>query len=250
MDKNWKNGATPPALEEFNAKLPCPIRDERLLQNVFVHTSFLNEPAGAGLLSNERLEFLGDAILSLVVSRILFETFPSHNEGDLTQMRARLVNKRALASLATGLDMSRFLLLGRGETREGGSDNPTILAGVFEALVAALYLDAGIEKCASFIEGLFSPLIKAALNEPGHFDYKPALQELSQKIFKSPPIYRQTRESGPPHKRIFEVEVEVNGEVLGRGAASRKKDAEQEAAREALEKLNAAARGATPDNKF
>jgi len=226
-------------LQEFNVTLSSPILDDRLLKNVFVHTSYLNEPDGAGLESNERLEFLGDAVLSLIISRMLFERFPLLDEGALTQMRARLVNKRTLAGIAAELEMSRFLLLGRGEAGSGGEENPTILAGAFEALVAAIYFDAGIEPCVVFIDGIFSALIEDAHREPGHFDYKPALQELSQKTFKSPPVYRQTMESGPPHKRIFEIEVAINGKVIGKGSASKKKDAEQEAAKEALERLKA-----------
>lgn len=224
-------------LDEFNKKLPFPIGDEELLRRVFTHRSYLNESGEEGLESNERLEFLGDSVLSTVISRMLFKKFTELDEGGLTHLRARLVNTRALAETALRMRMNEFLLLGRGEANSGGAENPTILAGTFEALLAAVYIDSGAEKSFSFIEGLFKDQIDDSLLELVHFDYKPALQELSQSTFKAAPEYRLTGESGPPHKRVFEVEVAVNGEVLGRGTAGRKKDAEQAAAEEALKHL-------------
>lgn len=224
-------------LDLFNKRLPFPVRDKERLKNIFVHRSFLNEPEGARLASNERLEFLGDSILSAAISRIFFDRFPELNEGELTQLRARLVNKRTLAGLARGIDMNEFMLLGRGEEAAGGAQNPSILSGAFEALIAAVYIDSGYEKVFSYIEGVFSPLMEGALFEPGHFDFKPALQELTQRVFKSAPVYRVKKETGPPHKKIFEVEAIVGGDVLGIGAAASKKDAEQQAAEEALKKL-------------
>jgi ribonuclease III len=197
----------------------------------------LNEADETGLESNERLEFLGDSVLSTVISRILFERFADVDEGELTRLRARLVNTRAIAAIAKSISMDEFILLGRGEATSGGSTNPTILAGTFEALLAAVYIDYGFSVAFSFIEGLFKDLLDESLQELVHFDYKPALQELSQSIFKSAPEYRLTSETGPPHKRSFEVEVAINGEVLGRGVANKKKDAEQAAAKEALKRL-------------
>jgi ribonuclease-3 len=139
--------------------------------------------------------------------------------------------------MAKALKMGKLLLLGRGEELSGGELNQTILAGVFEALVAAVFLDNGIKATAVFIQGLFESLIDGAKCGESYFDYKPRLQEVTQRIFKSAPVYRQVGESGPSHKKVFEVEVKVNGEVIGRGAAARKKEAEQTAAKEALEKL-------------
>lgn len=224
-------------LTKFNKTLPFPIKDAALLKEVFTHRSFLNEADETGLESNERLEFLGDSVLSTVISRILFERFADVDEGGLTRLRARLVNTRTIAAIAKSMSMDEFLLLGRGEATSGGSTNPTILAGVFEALLAAVYIDSGFLEAFSFIEGLFKELIDDSLLELVHFDYKPALQELSQSIFKAAPKYRLTSETGPPHKRSFEIEVAINGEVLGRGVANKKKDAEQAAAKEALERL-------------
>jgi ribonuclease III len=226
-----------PAPEEFNRRLPFALKDKGLLRRVFVHRSFLNEKEGGSLESNERLEFLGDAVLSNVISHVLFEKFPEIDEGELTRLRAKLVNKRTLAELAKGLEINEFLLLGKGERSTGGRENPTILAGAFEALLAAIYIDCGFKKTFEYVESLFSPLIDDTLSEPGHFDYKPRLQELSQRVFKEAPIYRLVNEDGPPHKKIFEVEVVITGKVLGVGSASKKKDAEQYAAGEALKKL-------------
>ncbi len=224
-------------LDEFNNGLPFPIGDPKLLKEVFTHRSYLNESDEEGLESNERLEFLGDSILSTVISRLLFKRFAELDEGGLTRLRARLVNTRALAEAALKMGMDGFLLLGRGEAASGGNENPTILAGAFEALLAAVYIDSGFKKSFSFIEEIFKDQIDDSLLELVHFDYKPALQELSQSTFKAAPKYRLTGESGPPHKKVFEVEVAINGEVMGSGTAGKKKDAEQAAAEEALKRL-------------
>lgn len=234
-EKNWQGTTeTAETLEEFNSALPCPISDPNLVRKVFTHRSYLNEADTPGLESNERLEFMGDAILSAVISQMLYDRFSGEDEGGLTRLRARLVNRRTLAGLAKGLGLDKHLLLGKGEAATGGRDNQTILAGAFEALIAAVYLDSGFATAFSFINGLFDGLVDDSLAEPVHFDYKPRLQEIAQSLFKAAPEYRLTRESGPPHERVFEVEAVVGGEVLGRGKAGKKKDAEQAAAKEAL----------------
>lgn len=212
-------------------------KDRGLLETAFVHRSFLNEKEGRGMESNERLEFLGDSVLSTVISHVLYQRSPEVSEGELTNLRAKLVNGRTLARIARGLDMGLCLMLGKGERASGGADNTTILAGAFEAVVAAVYLEGGFDKAFSFIEGLYSPLIEKLLKEPGHFNFKPRLQVLAQKLFKKAPVYRVVSESGPDHKKIFEVEVMVDGRVYGRGSESTKKDAEQAAAGEALKEL-------------
>jgi len=245
--KSAKKGPNP-VPEEFDRRLPFTLKDKGLVQKVFVHRSFLNEKEGVSLESNERLEFLGDAVLSNCISHLLFEKFPEIDEGELTRLRAKLVNKRTLAELAKGLSMSEFLLLGKGERSTGGRENPTILAGAFEALLAAIYIDCGFKKTFEYVGSLFSPLLDETLSEPGHFDYKPRLQELTQRVFKEAPIYRLVNEDGPPHKKIFEVEVVIAGEALGVGSASKKKDAEQYAAASALKKLKDMLNG-PPDSK-
>lgn len=225
------------SLDNFASTLPFTFTDRELLKKVFVHRSYLNEKDGSGLESNERLEFLGDSVLSTVVSHMLYIRYPAVNEGALTKMRARLVNRQSLASLALKLRLDSHLLLGKGEKRTGGDANPTILAGVFEAFLAAVYFHHGFQKTFEYIEEMFSPLLEATLEEPVHFDYKPRLQELAQKLFKEAPAYLLTREEGPPHKKTFDIEVIVAGKSLGKGTASKKKDAEQLAAEEALRNL-------------
>lgn len=227
--------------KDLFAGLPFEFGDKALLRTVFVHSSYLNEKEaiGAGVKeSYERLEFLGDSILSAAVSHLLYERYPGAGEGELTRMRARLVNRKTLAGVARTLGLGEKVLLGRGEIASGGAENPTILAGVFEALLGAIYLDIGHAEAFAYVEGLFSPLMVAAAAEPGHFDYKPRLQELCQRIFKEAPSYRVVGDVGPPHRKTFEVEAVVGGRVIGRAAASRKKDAEQAAASEALVKLS------------
>ncbi|GMR04146.1 MAG: ribonuclease III [Thermodesulfobacteriota bacterium] len=232
-------------LKAFNASLPLALKDMKLLKMVFVHRSFLNEDDGAGLESNERLEFLGDAVLGAATAHMLYKKFPALNEGELTRMRARLVNRRTLAGLAGDMGLGSLLLLGKGEAAGGGAQNPKTLAAVLEALIGAVYLERGFKKTLEFIEGLLGALAEDAQKVPGWFDYKPALQELTQKIFKRSPEYRVTLEEGPPHKKTFEVEVSVDSRVLAKGKGARIKDAEQNAARKALEE----ARKKIPDKK-
>jgi ribonuclease-3 len=227
-------------LKEFNNTLKYPIKDAALLRRVFTHRSILNEPsrhATARAESNERLEFLGDSVLSTVISTLLWVRFPESDEGELTRLRARLVNGVMLARIATKIGMDKYLLLGRGEAASGGRENSTILSGVLEALIGAVYTDSGFAAAFTFTETLFDGLIDDALSKPGHFDYKPRLQELAQAIYKTPPTYRLVSETGPAHDRLFTVEVvvgNVSNEVLGKGTAKKKKEAEQLAAQGAL----------------
>lgn len=226
--------------EEFAATLPFKFKNTRLLKTVFVHRSFLNEREAKTLGfddSNERLEFLGDAVLGAAVSDILYDRYPKTAEGELTRMRARLVNKKTLAGLASGLGLHRYLRLGKGERAGGGAENPTILASTFEAFIAAVYIEFGYVPAFGYIKELFDPLINEDLAGPGHFDFKPRLQELGQRVYKEAPMYRLVSESGAPHKKTFEVEAIIGGKVLGRGCAASKKEAEQAAAEEALKNL-------------
>jgi threonylcarbamoyladenosine tRNA methylthiotransferase MtaB len=225
------------AMKAFLDSLSFSFKDEALLQNVFVHRSYLNEKGGAGLISNERLEFLGDSVLSVVVSKMLFIRFPEMEEGELTTIRSRLVNKKTLSGLAKDLKLGQLVHLGKGEARSGGMENPTILADVFEAFVGAVYLDSGLCSVTGFIEKLVEPLLDDALEGGGHFDFKPRFQEVAQRLFKETPTYRVTTEEGPPHKRLFTVEAVMDGKVLGTGRATTKKEAEQAAAREAISNI-------------
>lgn len=231
--------ATEYNLEKFKKSLPFPFEDMDLLMRAFVHRSYLNERGGKGLESNERLEFLGDSVLSTVISEVLYDRFPEKSEGELTHLRARLVNRRTLARIAEGLDLGSHLFMGKGERATGGETNTANLAGVFEALLAAVYIEHGFEAARGYIIELYEPLIEEFLTGPVHFDSKPALQTLCQRLYREAPVYRPAGEEGPPHERVFTVEVVVCGRVLGRGTAGRKKDAEQAAAAAALEKISA-----------
>jgi len=231
-------------LAAFNAALTLPFKDERLLKEIFTHSSFLNEaggraggPVGATPCSNERLEFLGDSVLDAAISHIIFKKYPQIHEGGLTRLRARLVNGRVLSGLARQLGLHDYILMGRGMARGDGAKNERVLAGLFEAYLGARYLEEGFEWFLLYVERLFSDLIEDAVREPGYFDYKPALQELAQRLTKSAPLYVVTDSSGSPHDRTFIVQVSIDGRPCGRGSGKSKKKAEQAAAKSALERL-------------
>ncbi len=231
-------------LSAFNATLTPPFRDRTLLKEVFTHSSFLNEASrdsgggeGGATRSNERLEFLGDSVLGAAISHILFDLYPEMQEGGLTRLRARLVNRRVLCGLAGQMGLQDYILMGRGMAGVGGAKNEKVLAGLFEAYLGARYIEEGFDGLLGHVERLFSHMIEDAVREPGYFDYKPALQELAQRLTKAAPLYSVTGRSGSPHARTFEVEVSIKGRVCGGGKGKSKKEAEQAAARNALEFL-------------
>jgi ribonuclease III len=191
-----------------------------------------------GLRDNERLEFLGDAVLDLAVSDILMETFREAREGELSKFRASVVNERGLSQVAKELGLGEFLLLGKGEELSGGREKPSILANTVEAFLGALYLDAGFSRTKEVIHRLFLSHIEQLDTEEAVDDYKSLLQEFTQETYKSRPEYVLTDETGPPHERSFRVAVRVKGEVVAAGEGRSKKEAEQKAAREAFLCLN------------
>lgn len=206
-------------------------REPMLLENALTHSSYANE-GNRGLKSNERLEFLGDSVLGFITAGYLFR-HGSGQEGELTRLRASLVCEKALSSYARKLGLGECLLLGHGELRGGGADRPSILADAFEAVIAAIYLDGGLEPAETFI----LPYIKAELSEqrrPQFKDYKTALQEIIQQNPEEQLTYLLVGESGPDHNKQFTVEVHLNSNVIGTGRGRSKKEAEQQAAREAL----------------
>ncbi len=184
---------------------------------------------------NEVLEFLGDAVLELAISDLLMRRFPDRSEGDLSRMRAALVNSSVLAEKAAALKLGPLLRLGKGEERSGGRSKPSILAGAFEALLGAVYSDGGYEPARSVIEHYFAGDVEE--KRLGQQDYKTRLQEIGQMLFHAPPSYRVVSESGPAHEKRFVTEIVLGGKVLGKGEGRTKKQAEQEAAKKALEKL-------------
>jgi ribonuclease-3 len=220
-------------LEDLARRLGHRFQNLGVLDQALRHSSYAHENPGSGP-SNERLEFLGDAILALTVSTLLLRRFPRSSEGDLTRGRAALVNARQLASLARGLDLGAYLLVGRGEERQAGREKPSLLADALEAVLAAVYLDGGLEAAAQLTELWFGPLVETA--QPWR-DFKTSLQELTQARYKVSPSYHLVAESGPGHARHFQVEVRLQDRPLARGEGRTKKQAAQEAASRALETL-------------
>jgi len=217
--------------------LGISFHQESLLEQAFVHLSYLNENPGFARPSNERLEFLGDAILNFIVAEKLYEEFPELPEGELTEIRASLVCRDTLAELASSLKLGDWLLLGRGEEANGGRAKASNLANAMEALIGALYLDQGLAKARRFILRQLKPeleKIKAGKIPP---NYKALVQELIQGQKKPTPVYRLVEATGPDHGKQFTAEILVEGEALGRGTGRSKKTAESQAARAAWEKL-------------
>ncbi|RME55313.1 MAG: ribonuclease III [Deltaproteobacteria bacterium] len=224
------------ALQE---KIGYRFRNERLLERALVHPSFAHERQDPEIRDYERFEFLGDAALDLVVSHLLLEAHPDAPEGELSRLRAAMVNEPSLAQLARSFDLGRFLLLGKGEEGTQGREKDSILADACEALFAAIYLDGGFEALFSVVKRIFTPLIEAADRRKTYRDYKSIFQEYVQKTRKVVPRYQLIGKYGPPHDPIFEVHILVQGEVYGKGLGRSKKLAEQEAARQALEEMEA-----------
>ncbi len=206
-----------------------------LLQNALTHSSYANERWHNSLMSNERLEFLGDSILGMVVADDLYRSFPDRPEGELTRMRADMVCEKTLAVVANQLELGRHLLLGKGEELGGGRSRDSILADAVESVIAACYLDGGMDAAMQFIRKFI--LVKVPVTGLHNADYKTALQELVQQKKNQILRYRLIGQSGPDHDKQFQVELTLNGSVVGVGGGSSKKRAEQEAAHAALDAL-------------
>ena len=207
--------------------------DIGLLKNALTHSSYANESKKSSG-SNERLEFLGDSVLGYVVADYLFRNCPHLPEGDLTKTRAALVCEKACCGFSRQLEVGKYLLLSHAEQNSGGNARPSILADAFEAIIAAIYLDGGMEEARTFILRFVKPMIQTARPKPFK-DYKTMLQEIIQKNPEESLEYVLTGESGPDHDKHFSVEVHLNSNVIGKGGGRSKKEAEQQAAREALE---------------
>ena len=216
-------------------------RDLGLLEHALTHRSRAHEDASGGVIDNESLEFLGDAVLGFVIADMLFHRFPTHDEGYKSKVKASIVSSASLTRLAEQIDLGRYVLLGRGEEKTGGRRKHAILADSFEAVIAAIYLDGGIDAARAFILGCFSPLIETAGDRAAEAaftdDWKSALQEWLQANGRGLPSYRLASAEGPDHRKRFDVEVLVGGDAAGRAEGRSKKDAEQQAARAALGKL-------------
>ncbi len=220
-------------MTELEAKIGYEFNDIGLLSEALTHSSFSNENKNK-IKCNERLEFLGDSVLSLVVTNYIFLNFEQLPEGDLTQLRASLVCEKALYKFAKMIDLGNFIKLSRGERHGGGADRPSILSDAFEALIAAIFLDGGYERARDFILK-FIPLEIKNIHKKPIKDYKTTLQEIVQKNPGEKLLYRLVGESGPDHNKHFVSEVLLNSNSIGKGGGKSKKEAEQQAAREALE---------------
>jgi len=222
-----------PQLTVLEKKINYQFNDISLLQNALQHRSYVNEKSHSGLKDNERLEFLGDAVLNLVIGDLLMQHFPDVNEGDLSRMRATLVNESQLAVVARHLDIQPHLLLGKGEIHTNGREKQSILGDTVEAIIAAVYLDGGFEKGFEFVSFLFSNMLTQISNN----DYKSKLQEYVQGLYKETPAYNVIQEAGPDHQKFFKVELIVGDIISAQGSGKSKKIAEQDAAREAYVQL-------------
>jgi len=225
--------------ESLQQAIGYRFRDRGLLEHAMTHTSRANEDVSGGVFDNESMEFLGDAVLGFVVADLLFREFPSWNEGQKSKTKAALVSTATLARQAERLSLGEHMLLGRGEEKTGGRRKQALLADSYEALIAAVYLDGGIEHVRAFIVREFGGLVAEARDPSGVAggDYKSTLQELLQSRGDLPPEYRLVGSVGPDHSKQFQVEVLVRGEPIAEAVGPSKKEAEQEAARAALQKL-------------
>lgn len=231
------HGVNPERRAALEAELGYSFRDERPLQIALTHCSATAERGE----HNETLEFLGDAVVGLVVSDLLFDAWPDADEGRLSRRRAALVNAQSLAGRAEALDLGGSLSLGRGEEKTGGRRKTSILAGAFEALIGAVYRDGGYEAARAVVVRTFAGEIERPLDQAsddGLGDYKTRLQERTQRDFRRAPQYTLLRTTGPDHAKDFESRVELDGRILGVGRGGSKKVAEQAAARQALERLD------------
>jgi len=221
---------------EIEQILQYEFNDKNLLQEALRHSSFVNELGDPQLRDNERLEFLGDAVINLIVGHILMHRYPDLKEGDLSRSRANLVNESQLATMARSFDLGLYIQLGKGEIQTQGRDKNSILADTFEALMASVYLDGGLEAAYRIIKINFQPLIDHLQDTAGNLDYKSQLQEKVQVEHNSMPDYSIIREEGPDHDKTFWVTLKVI-DIETQGSGKSKKAAEQDAARRALEIL-------------
>ncbi len=220
-------------MESLESKLGYTFHDRKLLENALTHSSYANENRG-GLSSNERLEFLGDSILGMVTADYLYKKHPDLPEGDLTRTRAALVCEESLVEVADQLGLGAYLKLGRGEEAGGGRQRPSIRADAVEAVLAAVYLDGGLPEARKIVQRF---ILDKEAEKAASRDYKTALQEFVQRESGQVLTYRPVGESGPDHAKVFTVSVELNGREIGRGSGHSKKEAEQMAAKAAMEGL-------------
>lgn len=236
MEYSMQSSKQKSLLSSLEKKIHITFKNTALLQTAFVHKSYLNEHKGEVPHDNERLEFLGDAVLELVTTEYLYQKFPESEEGQLTNFRSALVKGKHLAEVARGLELGEYLLVSRGEEKSGGRSKQYLLANTLEALIGAIYLDCGFETAHRFITQFILTNLGEILQKGLHIDAKSKLQELAQERFGITPTYKVMSEHGPDHNKEFEVCVCVGEKTLGKGKGSSKQNAEQQAAVDALKK--------------
>ena len=222
-------------IKDLETAIGYRFRNITLLQNAVTHSSYANERWHNSLLSNERLEFLGDSVLGMLVAEYLYRNFPDRPEGELTRMRADMVCEQTLAAVANRIGIGEHLLLGHGEEQGGGRSRNSILADAMESVIAACFLDGGMEAALGIVQKFI--LVEVPVKKLHNTDYKTGLQELVQRKKNQVLSYTLVDQSGPDHNKQFVVEVSLNGTVVGKGTGSSKKRAEQDAARTAIEQL-------------
>jgi ribonuclease-3 len=222
----------------LEARIGYTFRDAALCETAMTHTSWLNEAGDTSRSDNERLEFLGDAVLALVVSDLLMRRFPNRSEGELTRARAALVSEGGLARAAHAIELGKWIFLGKGEERAGGRTRQSIVANALEALMGAIYVDGGIAPAAAVAERLFAGMLED-VERHAQLDNKSRLQERAQALWQTTPTYEVVAQEGPDHDRRFEVALTLRGREYGRATGRSKKEAEQSAAAQALAALDA-----------
>lgn len=225
-------------LTEFEEKIKYSFKNKETLMLAFTHSSYANEHKLGKFDYNERLEFLGDAALDLVISKFIYEKFPNMPEGELTKLRASVVCEGSLAKKAREIGLGNFLQLGKGEEITGGRNRESVLADAFEAVIGAICIDGGMEDVEKYVLSLMTSVVEEQKNEYKNIDYKTHLQEIIQKTSRIPVSYCITGERGPDHGKEFIVEVHHNGNILGTGIGKSKKEAEQSAAGAAIKHMN------------
>lgn len=224
--------------QKLEEKIKINFKNKDLLKNAFIHRSYLNEHKTFYLSSNERLEFLGDSVLSLITSVYLFKHFPKLKEGEYTEIKSAIIKTESLAKAAKNLDLSSYLFLSKGEEKTGGRENKNILADCFEALIGAIFLDTNFETAYDFVVNfLFEDSLKKIVEEKTYLPAKTKLQEYFQEKYKKIPQYETLEEKGPEHKKIFKIGVYFNQKLLGIGIGLSKKEAEEKAAKNAFANL-------------
>ncbi len=221
-------------LDELQKQLGVKFKDIELLKRSLTHRSILNEKKNKGIQHNERVEFLGDAVLELIVSEHLFHQYPDRPEGELTSFRSAVVNTSSLGDTSRNLNLGKYLVMSKGEEMTGGRDKEYLLANVFEAVLGAIYLDQGYDVAKEFVKRHLTTKIPKIVKYRLDIDPKTKLQEKSQRLLKCTPTYKVINEDGPDHDKIFTVLVKINGEAYGEGSGPNKQKAEEHAASEAL----------------